>query len=457
MTTIEVVWRLLAVLLLVGANGFFVAAEFALVSADETRLAGLVEKGDRLARNVTRARGDLNLHLSSCQIGITLASLGLGWIGEPAIAQTLVFFFSGVPEPFNLIARHGVAVVIAFAFITYLHVVLGELAPKALAIFHPEQVARWVVRPLVLFTRAGRPLIWSLNESANLLLRVFGVRLPSEAERVHSPEEIMVLVKRSHDVGKVEQDEQAMIHGVFELTRMVAREVMTPRPDIVAVPVDIEFAELVSTTDRSGHSRLPVYRDSLDNVVGVVLVKDLLPLAVAGEQDGFDVTKIMREPYFVPDTKSVDELLAELRRLKIHMAIVVDEFGGTDGLVTLEDLIEEIVGEIYDEYDEARPMYTTTLGGQPLIDGGAPIDEVNEKYELELPEEDYDTLGGFILGELGHVPKRGDVVRASGADLVVERVDERRVRLVRLLKGDDESTETPRANRDEAGGGDKIR
>jgi CBS domain containing-hemolysin-like protein len=165
----------------------------------------------------------------------------------------------------------------------------------------------------------------------------------------------------------------------------------------------------------------------------------------------------MREPYFVPDTKSVDELLAELRRLKIHMAIVVDEFGGTDGLVTLEDLIEEIVGEIYDEYDEARPMYTTTLGGQPLIDGGAPIDEVNEKYELELPEEDYDTLGGFILGELGHVPKRGDVVRASGADLVVERVDERRVRLVRLLKGDDESTETPRANRDEAGGGDKIR
>jgi CBS domain containing-hemolysin-like protein len=445
MTTIEVLWRLLAVLLLVGANGFFVAAEFALVSADDSRLAGLAEKGDRLARAVRRARGDLNLYLSSCQIGITLASLGLGWIGEPAIARTLVSLFDDVPAPFDLIASHAVAVVIAFTIITFLHVVLGEVAPKALAIFHPESLSRWIVQPLVFFTRAGLPLIWSINESANWLLRVFGVRLPSEEERVHSPEEIMVLVKRSHDVGKVERDEQAMIHGVFELTRTVAREVMTPRPDIVGVPVDVEFEELVSTAGRSGHSRLPVYRDSLDIVVGVVLVKDLLPLAIAGEQERFDVTKIMREPYFVPDTKAVGELLAELRRLKIHMAIVVDEFGGTDGLVTLEDLIEEIVGEIYDEYDEAHPVYTMTPGGQPLIDGGAPIDEVNEKYELELPEEDYDTLGGFILGELGHVPKRGDLVRVLGADLVVERVDNRRVRLVRLLRSDEKSRRAPRA------------
>ncbi|MGD2153053.1 MAG: hemolysin family protein [Gemmatimonadales bacterium] len=454
MTTIEVLWRLLAVLLLVGANGFFVAAEFALVSADESRLAGLEERGDRLARAVRRARDDLNLYLSSCQIGITLASLGLGWIGEPAIARTLVSLFVGVPAPFDLIATHAVAVVIAFALITYLHVVLGEVAPKALAIFHPEALARLIVRPLVLFTRAGWPLIWSINETANWLLKVFGVRLPSEAERVHSPEEIMVLVKRSHDVGVVEQDEQAMIHGVFELTRTIAREVMTPRPDIVAVPTDVEFEELVATAGRSGHSRLPVYRDSLDNVVGVVLAKDLLALAAADGHDDFDVTRIMREPYFVPDTKAVGELLAELRRMKIHMAIVVDEFGGTDGLVTLEDLIEEIVGEIYDEYDEARPIYATTPGGQPLIDGGAPIDEVNEKYELELPEEDYDTLGGFILGALGHVPKRGDVVRASGADLVVERVDQRRVRAVRLLKRDDEPQGASGASGEGAGRGE---
>jgi CBS domain containing-hemolysin-like protein len=434
MTTLEVAWRLAAVLLLVAANGFFVAAEFALVSASDTRLAGMVEKGDRAARTVRTAQGELNLYLSSCQVGITLASLGLGWIGEHAIAQTLVFLFSGLATPFDWIAKHTVAVIIAFIGITYLHVVFGEVAPKALAIFHPEQVSRWIIKPLILFTRAGTPLIWSINESANLLLRVFGVRQPTEAERVHSPEEIMLLVRRSEELGVVERDEQAMIHGVFELTRTVAREVMTPRPDIVAVPVNVKFDELVATATRSGHSRLPVYDESLDNVVGLVLVKDLLSMAASGEWADFDVSRIMREPYFVPDTKSVDDLLAELRRLKIHMAIVVDEFGGTDGLVTLEDLIEEIVGEIYDEYDVARPRFTTTSGGEPLIDGGAPIDEVNDKFGLALPDEDYDTLGGFILGELGHVPKRGDAVRVIGADLVVEKVDERRVRSVRLLK-----------------------
>jgi CBS domain containing-hemolysin-like protein len=436
MTTIEVVWRLLAVLLLVAANGFFVAAEFALVSVDETRLAGLLEQGDRRARTVKRVREDLNLYLSSCQVGITLASLGLGWIGEPAIAQTLVSLFSGLPAPLDVIASHAVAVVIAFTLITYLHVVLGEQAPKALAIFHPEQVSRWTVGPLVLFTRVGRPLIWSLNESANLLLRIVRVRLPAEAERVHGPDEIMLLVKRGMEVGTVEQDEEAMIHGVFGLTRTVAREVMTPRLDIVAVPVDVKFDTLVATVSRSGHSRLPVYQDNLDNVVGIVLAKDLLLLAASGEPAEFDVAEIMREPYFVPDTKSVDDLLAEFRRMKIHLAIVVDEFGGTDGLVSLEDLIEEIVGEIYDEYDVARPLYTTAMGGQPLIDGGAPIDEVNEKFGLSLPEEDYDTLGGFILGEVGHVPEVGDTVSLDDARLVVERVDDRRVRLVRLLRTD---------------------
>ncbi len=438
MTTFEVIWRLFAVLLLVGANGFFVAAEFALVSADETRLAARAAKGDRLARIVRNAQADLNLHLSSCQVGITLASLGLGWIGEPAIAETLIALFSGLASPFDWIARHAVAVVIAFTLITAMHVVLGELAPKALAIFHPETVARWTTQPLILFTRIGSPLIFSLNEAANALLRVFGVRLPSEAERVHSRSELMLLVQRAREMGKVARDEQAMISGVFELTQTVAREVMTPRPDIVAVPHDAAFEQLVETVNQSGHSRLPVYKETLDNLVGIVLIKDLLPLGASPARDDFDVTRIMREPYFVPDTKSIVDLLAELRRKKIHMAIVVDEFGGTDGLVTLEDLIEEIVGEIYDEHDVARPMFTTTAGGELLIDGGAPIDQVNEQFGLKLPLEDYDTLGGFILGELGHVPKRGDTVQVSGADLVVDKVDDRRVRSVRLLRTDTE-------------------
>ncbi len=431
MTVVEVLSRLLAVALLVGANAFFVAAEFALVSSRDARLAGMADAGDRLARVARKARKDLNLYLSSCQIGITLASLGLGWIGEPAIAQTLVGAFSGLPPPFDLVARHTVAVGMAFAAITLLHVVLGEVAPKGLAIFHPEKVARWTVLPLMAFTRVGAPLIWSVNEIANLVLRAFGVRLNTEAERVHSPQEIMLLVRRSRELGKLDQDEQAMISGVFDLTHTVAREVMTPRPDIVAVPVDVGFDQLVDVINRSGFSRFPVYKGNLDDVVGVVLIKDILPMMRSGAAVKFDVREMMREPHFVPETKPVDDLLAEFRRSKIHLAIVVDEFGGTDGLVTLEDLVEEIVGEIYDEYDVARPMFTKTSRGH-LIDGGAPIDEVNERFDLRLPDENYDTIGGFILGELGHVPRPGDKVPISGGVLLVENVRERRVRLVRL-------------------------
>lgn len=451
MTFIDVAWRLLAIMALVGANAFFVAAEFALASAEDARLNGLAVKGDRLARVVQTVRRDLNLYLSSCQVGITLASLGLGWIGEPAIAQTLVSVFAGFPAPLDVVARHTVAVVIAFAGITFLHIVLGEVAPKALAIFHPETVARWTIVPLVAFTRVGAPLIWSVNEVANLVLRAFRVRQATEAERVHGPEEIMLLVQRSREVGKVDMDEQSMISGVFDLTRTIAREVMTPRPDIVAVPVDIGFEELVEVARSSGFSRLPVYEGSLDNIVGVLLVKDLLALVGSEGRSRFDVRDIVREPYFVPDTKQVDDLLAEFRRLKIHIAIVVDEFGGTDGLVTLEDLLEEIVGEIYDEYDTAHPMFTKTTRGD-LVDGGAPIDDVNERFDLSLPVEDYDTLGGFILGEFGHVPRRGDRVEVDGATLIVEDVRERRVRLVRVLTEGDEPARAARATREGPGG-----
>ena len=454
MTTLEVASRLLVVLLLVGANALFVAAEFALVSAHDTRLTQMESRGDRLATRVLAAQKDLNLYLSSCQVGITLASLGLGWVGEPTIARTLIGWFGGLPSPLDVIAGHGVAGAIAFGLITFLHVVLGELMPKAVAIFHPETVARWSIWPLLAFTRIGAPVIWSLNGAASVTLRIFGVRLPAEAERVHSPEEIKLLVRRSQEVGQVERDEQAMIHGVFELTQTVAREVMTPRRDIVAVPTDVAFEDLLEKATRSGHTRLPVYDESLDNVVGVVLVKDLLQLVRSGLPEEFDVRAVMREPHFVPDTKPVDDLLAELQRLKIHMAIVVDEFGGTDGLVTLEDLIEEIVGEIYDEYDVARPLFTITPQGEALIDGGAPIDEVNERFSLRLPQEEYDTIGGFILGELGHIPRPGDRVTVEGAVLVVERVLERRVKLVRLRRKSPEGSMTaPVGGEGEGGGG----
>lgn len=436
MSSIEVVLWLFTVLLLVGANAFFVAAEFALVSARPTKLQPAADGGDRLARTVLAAqREQLNYYLSSCQVGITLASLGLGWVGEPAIAETLIEAFGAAGRPWDVLAGHAVAVTIAFSLITLLHVVLGELAPKALAIFKPEPVAAAVIWPLIIFTRTFAPVIWVLNESANAFVKLVGLKVPQAFERVHSPEELEMLMRQSREQGMMGHEAVEMIEGVFELRTTVVREVMTPRPDIIAVPVEASLDEVVRVVAESGHSRIPVYEGSIDRIVGVLLVKDMMRFIVDRSQP-FDLRAIMREPYFVPDSKPVGDGLREFREKKVHQAIVVDEFGGTFGLVTLEDLVEEIVGEIYDEYEVAEPEIRVTAPGEALIDGGAPIGEVNERFGLRLPSEHYDTLGGFMLGELGRVPHVGDAVTVDGnVTFAVEAVEERRVKLVRLSRG----------------------
>ncbi|MGH7541029.1 MAG: hemolysin family protein, partial [Gemmatimonadota bacterium] len=315
--------RLLAVLALVGANAFFVAAEFALVSARRTRIRELVETGDRLARAARAAQDDLDRAISGTQLGITLASLGLGWIGEPALAVTIERLFSALGLPLSPVAIHSIAIAIAFAIITFLHIVLGELAPKTVALLRPEAVSRLVAVPLNTFNKVMSPGIWLLNGASRLFLRAFGVELRGGLEYVHSPEEIEMLVQQSLREGVVEEDEQAMIQGVFELTRTIAREVMTPRPDIVGVEADDAVDEILRTAARSGFSRLPVYVGSIDEIIGVVVLKDVLPWVVNGAgRTPTNARSLMREALFVPDTKPVDDLLAELRNRKTHMAIV---------------------------------------------------------------------------------------------------------------------------------------
>ncbi|MBI4513176.1 MAG: HlyC/CorC family transporter [Gemmatimonadetes bacterium] len=435
MSSLEVLLKLLAVLLLVGANAFFVAAEFALVSARPTKVRPDAERGDRLAKSVLAAQRKLNYYLSSCQVGITLASLGLGWMGEPFLAKTFILLFGGLGRPWDLIGGHVVAASIAFGIIALLHVVLGELAPKALAIFKPEPVARVVVWPLVLFTRVGAPVIWILNESANAFLRLVRLRVPQVFERVHSPEELEMLLHQSRERGMVGPQAVEMIEGVFALPRTVIREVMTPRRDMVAVPADMGLEDLVAVVRESGYSRIPVYEGSVDRIVGVLLVKDLLDHATWTARQGFDLRAVMREPYFVPDRKPVADCLREFREKKIHQAIVVDEFGGTFGLVTLEDLVEEIVGEIYDEYEVAEPAIRMTGQGDVLLGGATPIHDVNERFGLRLPTDHYHTLAGFILGELGRLPVVGDRVTAGeGVVFVVEDVENRRVKLLRMTR-----------------------
>ncbi len=431
----EVALRLLAVLALVAANAFFVAAEFALVGARRTRIEEMVSRGDRLARTVQRAQADLDRAISGTQLGITLASLGLGWIGEPAVARSLEGLLASFGLAISPTALHTVAVGLAFLFITYLHIVLGELAPKTVALLRPERVSRLVAGPLLAFNRLLGPGIWLLNGSATLFLKL--VRVPTARhglQHAHSPEEIESLVRQSLREGVVEEDEQAMIEGVFELTRTVVREVMTPRPDIIAVEADATVDEILQIAAASGFSRLPVYRESLDEIVGILVVKDLFGAIVAEDSSAVSARTVMREAVFVPDTKAVDDLLAELRARKLHMAIVVDEFGGTDGIVTLEDLLEEIVGEIYDEHDEAQTEVAVAPDGRVLLDGGFSFSDLLERLELDdvVEEEDYDTVAGYVIGVLGRIPEPGERVTLGSSELEVLEVNDRRVTRLEL-------------------------
>lgn len=416
--------RAAAVLVLVAANAFFVAAEFALVASRRTRIDAMVRKGDRKAKLAQKAIQSLDRYISGTQLGITAASLGLGWVGEPALAGAIGNTFQGLPAPFNAIATHAVASTIAFIIITFLHVVLGELAPKAVALLYPEATSRWVAAPLIGFTEATNPFIWVLNGSANALLRLFGMRPASEAERVHQPEEIVMIARQTQVAGQLASQDVRMIEGVFEFTEKHARDVMTPRTEVLALPADLTIADAVRRAADAGRSRYPVYRESLDDIVGIVHVKQLLRWMATRPAE--PVTAVMREALFVPGTREVEDVLTDLKRLKAQMAVVLDEYGGTAGIVTMEDLIEEIVGEIYDEYDVAEPAPEVGADGV-VLRGDTEIEDVNKRFGLKLSEDDYTTIGGFVFGELGRLPKSGDRIQVKGATFVVTDMDGRRV------------------------------
>jgi magnesium and cobalt exporter, CNNM family len=433
-------WRLVVVVLLVATNAFFVAAEFALVASRRTRLEALIRRGDRKAMVAKRAIQSLTRYISGTQLGITLTSLGLGWVGEPTLAAALVGLFNALPDPLPALLAHGVAVGVAFALITFLHVVLGELTPKALALLYPETMSRWLTPPLMLFTGATKPFIWLLNSSANGLLHFFGARPPSERERVHSPEEIRMLVEQSRARGSLEPSDARMLEGVFEFSEKTAREVMTPRTQIVALPADLTLAAAADRVAATGRSRYPVYRQSLDDIAGTVHAKAIL--AGLRAATGGTVESVMRPAFFVPGTREVEDVLADMKRQKVHLAIVLDEFGGTAGLVTMEDLLEEIVGQIYDEYDRppaAPPLARRAAGAPaavgeaaPVIAGATEIKDVNEAYGLALDEGDYTTIGGLLFGALGRLPKVGDQVKLPGAVFEVLEMDGRRVGKIRV-------------------------
>ncbi len=423
--------RAATVLILVAANAFFVAAEFALVASRRTRIDALARAGDTKAKLAQRAIQQLDRYISGTQLGITVASIGLGWIGEPTIASVIEGAFQGLPAPLNAVSTHSVAFVIAFMIITFLHVVLGELAPKAVALLHPEATSRWVAAPLIAFTEATNPFIWVLNGSANTLLKLLGMRPASEAERVHQPEEIVMLARQTQNAGRLAKGDVRMIEGVFEFTEKTARDVMTPRTDVMALPAMLTVNEAGTRAGKIGRSRYPVYQESLDDIVGIVHVKQIL----AGMQadPARPVTTLMRDPLFVPGTREVEDVLADMKRLKTQMAVVLDEYGGTAGIVTMEDLLEEIVGEIYDEYDLAEPVPAPSADGV-TVPGDLEIDDLNRRYGLKLPGDDYQTVGGYVFGRLGRLPQPGDRVVIQGTALEVMEMDGRRVGRLKIVR-----------------------
>ena len=420
----SILLRLSFALLLVLANGFFVAAEFALVGARRTRIDALALAGHRGAKLAKNAIQHLDHYISGTQLGITLSSLGLGWIGESTIAALLISLFSNVPEPFNVVASHTVAIIIAFALITFLHIVLGELAPKSLALLFPERVSMWTAGPLIVFSRVFTPFIIFLNGTANLLLRTVGLRSPTELERVHRPEEIEMLLTQSYEHGLLREEPVEMIRGVFHLSETQAAEVMTPRTLVLAIDVDSSLEEAATYILEHGHSRYPVYEETIDHAIGIVLARDVWK----AQRDGVaSLREVVREALFVPDTKSIEHLLREMQGGGMHMAIVIDEFGGTAGIVTIEDLLEEVVGEIADETDEVPVGFEQGANGEILFRGAVSITELNDLYGLRLPDEDYTTVGGFVLGRLGRLARAGDTVDFRGGRLRVIAVKGRRI------------------------------
>ncbi|HEU4557665.1 MAG TPA: hemolysin family protein [Longimicrobium sp.] len=419
-------------LALILANAFLVAAEFALIAVRRSRIETSPRLGDPRSQRVLPPLERLEELVFAAQLARSAASVLLGYY---AIVIGRSFL-----EPLGLLS--WAATLIAVASIVVLHATLGQQVPKLIAIHRAEWITANISIPfLELLSVALFPVTRPLSFLVRGLVRLFGVRSTGFHPLIQTPEELRMLVTHGTDPGEIEADERDMIRGVIEFGETVAREVMTPRTAMIALEAGITFDELVTVAIEEGHSRYPVYEGSVDSIIGVVLMKDLLPLLARREeleQTGFDLRSILRPAYFVPGTKLVSELLQELRNQKVHLAIVLDEYGGTHGLVTMEDLLEEIVGEIADEYDEPELEFEATPEGDVLIDGGVSIGEVNERFALRLPEEEFDTLGGYVFGQLGRIPIVGDTVGAPGVDgdaeLRVEETEERRVTVVRLCK-----------------------
>jgi magnesium and cobalt exporter, CNNM family len=439
-----VLLRVFVILLLVAANAFFAAAEFALVSVRETRILQLIEAHRAGARTVLKLHQQLQRVVNGVQLGITITSLSLGWLGEPVLARMFETWIGSIPHA--ILYAHAIAVTVAFVAITSLHVILGELVPKSLALQRAERVALAVAAPMDVFLTITRPVTIGMSRVAGFVLRAFGTREIRHGS-VHSPDELKLIVTAAHHSGQLSSAQEEMLLNALELDSITARQVMVPRTRIFSLPSDLNLDEALSRVVDDQHSRVPVYdpQRGPEHIVGVLYAKDLMrwtrqrlgssaapPSAQRISQ--MKISQVMHDVLVVPETKSLLELLSEFQQRKRHLAVVVDEFGSTAGVISVEDVLEQLVGELQDEYDIAPPQIAATDANAPLIlDGAINIRDLDAQYDMQLPQDEgYETLAGFVLSRLQKVPTGGEAFDYQGRRFVVEKMDGHRIATVRI-------------------------
>jgi putative hemolysin len=408
--------EMLALLGLLFLNAFFVAAEYGLVTSRRTRIMELEHAGNRRARAVLLITSDPPRFIAAMQLGVTISSLGIGALGEQVLAHRL-----------DSVTASFVAVILALLIVTYLHVVIGELVPKGIALGHPESTALVVSGPVRLFFVFLRPLIWLLQASTNVLLRALHLEPPGAEHEAHSEAELRMLLSSSAEQGEIEHGEQEMLYKVFDFADKEVADVMVPRPEVVAISIALPAEDALRAVLDSPYTRYPVYRESLDDIVGILHVRDLIEAMHSQGLATADVESLVRPAYMVPETKDLAALLTEFRRTNQHMAVVIDEYGSMEGIVTLEDLLEEIVGEIEDEFDLPDETVEQVDDDTIRIDGTFPIDDFNERFKTQLPHEDYHTVAGFVFGVLGRGAEPGDEVEWDGLRFHVDSVEGQRI------------------------------
>ena len=422
----SIIFNLFVIALLLFSNGFFVAAEFAMVSVRKTRITQLTNEGNFGAKLALEALKDLDKFIAAVQLGVTISSIGLGWVGEATLVRMIEPIFSFLPAQYQLAASHTISVTIAFALITVLHVVIGELMPKSIALQYPEKTSLLIALPMKIITKVFNPLICALNGLGNFLLRFFKIPTSPTSHLAHSIEELNMLINASYNEGVLNETEKEMLHNVFKFSDLTAKQVMVPRTDMACIPSDISFDELNTLTSESQYTRYPVYEENMDHISGIVHVKDLYSLTLRKEE--FSVEKLLRPVLLVPETITMDNLVREFKKRQSQMAIVIDEFGGTSGLITLEDVLEEIFGEVQDEFDEDEEADIREIAENTYIANAMMrLDEIDEYFEVEIIDEDVDTIGGLVVKLLGRIALVGDIVEIQNIEFNVKEIDGARI------------------------------